>query len=633
MFDPRVQTTPALVLSLLLAGALLPAPARAQTVRVYAIDVGQGSSTLIVGPTGKTMLIDGGPDQAGWITSPSGPGPVAQTLNALGLGQLDFTLLTHYHSDHYEGITELAQHNYLKPAAKAYDRGNVPAPEGGFTSPINAYISAMGSRRTSIALGEVVDLGGGCVVQCLVKAGSIFGGPTIDTSSSAQEENSNSIAVRLTYGNFEMYVGGDLTGGGGSTTNVEGPAGPFVGDVDVYVADHHGSSTSSNAAFVGAILPEVSIVSCGESNSFNHPSGTYLNNVNTAARSILVFGTTKGTENDGFGHRGYVNSGGTIAIETDGNAYVLTPATGPSLKIACDEVSASFPGPLTGDLRISEYLADPNAGGVPDSAGEWFEFTNVSGFERNLAGLKISNISNTELFTLATPVLMKPGSRFVVANGGDFERNGGVVAQHSEPFSVFALGNSGDSIRLRNVASVLVDEVSFTTAWPDSTGVAAQRISLLGTNVQSNWTAATATYGLGDKGTPGARNTADATVFPAAFVSASPLALDSVWTIHVTSFNEPNDIYLIALSESTSAPLLTIEGQTFPVQADGLFFSTLELPGFLWFLDADGFAQVPVYVPNNPALHGYPFFGSVGIFDNPTIAPGKVSTAVPLTIP
>ncbi|MFN0205525.1 MAG: lamin tail domain-containing protein [Planctomycetota bacterium] len=614
---------------------ILVSNALGQTLRIYVIDVGQGSSTLIISPTGQSMLIDGGPDQSGWINSPSGPGVIPQTMAAAGIAQLDYTLLTHYHSDHYEGITEIATHNYLKSTAKCYDRGNSPAPENGFTAPINAYISAIGAKRQTMTAGTIINLGGGATITCKVVAGQIAGGPLVNTSGSAQLENSNSIAVVLSYNNFELFVGGDLTGGGGGTTNVENPLAPFVGDVDVYIANHHGSSTSSAATFINTILPEVSFASCGLNNSFNHPSGTFLNNVNKATRSTLVYGTTGGTNNDGFGNRGYVNGGGTIKIESDGNLYQITPVIGKVQTILCDELTATYAGPSSNDLRISEYMPDPSAGGVPDDAGEWFEITNVSGFERNLNGLKFSHSDGVgELFTYSTPLLLKPGESFVFARSGDSTRNGGIVADHSMPFGIFALANGSDSILMRNSVNTTIDTISYTASWPDSTGVAGQRINLLTAgSLMSNWSAATASYGLGDKGTPGSANTANNTIFPAQFVSVNTPTVGGTWNVNFTSFNEPGDIYVAALSESTSMPHFDLVGLTLPLLPDALLFESLNLPGFINFFDGNGFATTTVAVPNDAALHGYSFFACVGVLDFPSILPGKVSAVVSITIP
>ena len=87
---------------------------RQDTARIYFVDVGQGASTLIVSPTGKTLLVDGGAGGGGT--------KVAALLNTLGITTIDFTVVTHYHIDHISGITELL--NAGRVAGTAFDNGD-----------------------------------------------------------------------------------------------------------------------------------------------------------------------------------------------------------------------------------------------------------------------------------------------------------------------------------------------------------------------------------------------------------------------------------------------------------------------------------------------------------------------------
>jgi len=68
--------------------------------RIYFVDVGTGASTLIVSPTGKTLLVDGGPPGSGT--------KISSLLTTLGISTIDYTVLTHYHIDHIGGIKGLA---------------------------------------------------------------------------------------------------------------------------------------------------------------------------------------------------------------------------------------------------------------------------------------------------------------------------------------------------------------------------------------------------------------------------------------------------------------------------------------------------------------------------------------------
>ena len=80
--------------------------------RIYFVDVGTGASTLIVSPTGKTMLVDGGPPGSG--------AKISSLLATLGITAIDYTVLTHYHIDHMGGMIEAL--NAGKVAGISYDK-------------------------------------------------------------------------------------------------------------------------------------------------------------------------------------------------------------------------------------------------------------------------------------------------------------------------------------------------------------------------------------------------------------------------------------------------------------------------------------------------------------------------------
>src|SRR6185436_6565162 len=74
--------------------------AQSGAARIFFVDVGQGAGTLIVSPTGKALLVDGGPPGAGTAK-------ITPLLATLGLDHIDFTIVTHYHIDHMGGMIEV----------------------------------------------------------------------------------------------------------------------------------------------------------------------------------------------------------------------------------------------------------------------------------------------------------------------------------------------------------------------------------------------------------------------------------------------------------------------------------------------------------------------------------------------
>ena len=75
------------------------------SIQVHFFDVGQGDSTLIESPDGKTMLIDGGEPDTG----------VVQYLQGLNIRQIDVMVATHPHQDHIGGLVQVLNALPVKP--------------------------------------------------------------------------------------------------------------------------------------------------------------------------------------------------------------------------------------------------------------------------------------------------------------------------------------------------------------------------------------------------------------------------------------------------------------------------------------------------------------------------------------
>ena len=75
---------------------LVASPAAAQTMDIYWVDVEGGGATLIVAPTGESMLVD-----TGW-PQPEGRDAerIVAAMQEAGLEKLDYMLITHFHTDH-----------------------------------------------------------------------------------------------------------------------------------------------------------------------------------------------------------------------------------------------------------------------------------------------------------------------------------------------------------------------------------------------------------------------------------------------------------------------------------------------------------------------------------------------------
>jgi beta-lactamase superfamily II metal-dependent hydrolase len=260
-------------------------------LEIHHIDIGQADSTLIVGPTGRTLLVDAG--EAYWNSHQKADiiGPYIEGV--LGCKELNYVLITHFHLDHigyvdYGGLWHLVEvqgftvgqmlhrdyNSYLGRSSGTFDNW-VTYLEGAGQASLHPILAVEGTGQ--------VDLGSGVTFNIVTKDGNgdLIPGD-FSGDASPPSENDYSVGSVLSYGDFDEWLGGDLDGQmyggefGYTYHDIETGVAIEVGDVDVYRVNHHGSDHSNNPTFVNQLDPEVSIISVGDGNTYGHPRQTVM---------------------------------------------------------------------------------------------------------------------------------------------------------------------------------------------------------------------------------------------------------------------------------------------------------------------------------------------------------------------
>jgi competence protein ComEC len=255
--------------TLLLAAwlALVPAVCSAQALRLFFIDVEGGQATLVVTPSGQSLLVD-----TGWPTDNlRDAGRIAAAVKKAGVGTVDYLVITHYHADHVGGMEQLASRVKFRNVITHGPTTETSKGADTMMATFRAALAASGAKEIVVKPGDTIPLKG-VDVKVLASNRQLIDTPLqrgaapnalcegVVPRPADKSDNSASVGMLFTFGTFRFLDLGDLT------QDLEYQmACPVnrIGEVDLFLTTHHGSGQSNAPVLVHALKSRVAIMNNG----------------------------------------------------------------------------------------------------------------------------------------------------------------------------------------------------------------------------------------------------------------------------------------------------------------------------------------------------------------------------------
>lgn len=219
-------------LAVLLSIVILQGPLTANNLKIHFINVGQGDSMFIETPGRKGILIDTGNKFNDHIVAES---KVVPYIKKLGYNKIDYLIISHFDSDHCGGV------EYIESVMPVYNKITYKGSEH------KEYIGLMKGDSLNIS-------------------GVKFDVLSPESEKKSEDENKNSLILRLNYKDFKALFAGDAT---------KDEMDKISGEYEVLKVPHHGSKYSVSEKMLQNTKIESAVILVGN-NNFGHPSKEVL---------------------------------------------------------------------------------------------------------------------------------------------------------------------------------------------------------------------------------------------------------------------------------------------------------------------------------------------------------------------
>lgn len=256
---------------------ILMLPSRDQRgFEISYLDVGQGDGAMIRTASGAVCFVDGGSSDVTGV----GTYRILPFLKSKGIRAVDYWLISHADEDHVNGFYEVLEAGYdVRCVVIANDM-----PDSQAKQKLLQTVECCGVPLMQVKAGQTLYLN---------RIGHRRKGKQGETARECmrilapvrQLTDSNAACMVCLY--EDAHVKALFTGDIGAEEERELLERGLAQPVDLYKAAHHGSRYSNTAAYVAALSPKLSVISCARRNRYGHPSQEAVENIRASGSYIL----------------------------------------------------------------------------------------------------------------------------------------------------------------------------------------------------------------------------------------------------------------------------------------------------------------------------------------------------------
>lgn len=230
----------------------------AHTLQMTMLDVGQGQC-LIFQDGGATVIYDCGGSGGERVGE-----DCARTLLSRGTGRVDILILSHYDLDHAGGVCQLLAR---LPVGRIY-LPDLPC-DNGLREAIEQSANDCGTQIVYVREDEKLSFSSSTAY--------VFAPVT------QESDNESSLALLVSQGGFDILATGDMNAAAERLLLSR----RRLPDVEVLVAGHHGSASSTCDTLLALTRPETVLISVGAHNSYGHPASETTVRIESTGAQLL----------------------------------------------------------------------------------------------------------------------------------------------------------------------------------------------------------------------------------------------------------------------------------------------------------------------------------------------------------